>query len=120
MAATAGEETVARLLSAYEARDPDGMLECFTDEAAYHAMGMHSVEGKDELRKMFTMWADGLASVDVAVHHQLATDTIVMHERTDRPVVGDREMEIPVAAMFDVDGALITAWREYFDNPQTP
>ena len=47
---TEGERTVDRLLTVYQRLDADGMLDCFTEDGAYHAMGMESAVGKDALR----------------------------------------------------------------------
>jgi limonene-1,2-epoxide hydrolase len=38
-----------------------------------------------------------------------------MHERSDRFSLDGQEHESPVAAVFEIDNGLITAWREYFD-----
>jgi len=119
---TDGERTVNRLLAAYQRLDADGMLDCFTEDGAYHAMGMESAGGKDALRALWSEWTTKiLTAVSVEVIRQLADDTIVMHERMDRAEVGDRKVVTPVAAMFDIDAnGLITDWREYFDDPRTP
>jgi limonene-1,2-epoxide hydrolase len=121
MATTNGEQTVDRLLAAYQRLDVDGMVDCFTEDGAYHAMGMESALGKDALRGLWSSWAQLMSNVSCEVHRQLADATVVMHERTDRSTVRGNQGITPVAAVFDIhhDG-LITDWREYFDDPRTP
>ena len=120
MATTAGEQTVHRLLAAYQRLDVDGMVECFTQAGAYHAMSMESAVGKDALHKLWSEWANTMSGVICEVHRQLCDETVVMHGRTDRSTAGGRELMTPVAAVFDIDNGLITNWREYFDDPRTP
>jgi len=120
MSITEGERTVDRLLTAYQRLDVDAMVECFTEDGAYHAMSMESAVGRDALRKLWSGWVSAMTDVICEVHRQLADETIVMHERTDRSTVGDRKLMTPVAAVFDIDNGLITDWREYFDDPRTP
>jgi limonene-1,2-epoxide hydrolase len=121
MGSTEGERTVERLLQAYERLDVDGMVDCFAMAGEYHAMGMESAVGRDALRSMWSGWAKLMSNVSCEVHRQLANETIVMHERTDRSTVRGKEGTTPVVAVFDIDATgLITDWREYFDDPRTP
>jgi limonene-1,2-epoxide hydrolase len=48
---------------------------------------------------------------------QVSDGKTVMHERTDRFMLGNREMTTPIAAAFEIENGLIAAWREYFDVP---
>jgi limonene-1,2-epoxide hydrolase len=38
-------------------------------------------------------------------------------ERLDRHRLGDKWIELPVTGVFEVQGGLITYWRDYFDYP---
>jgi limonene-1,2-epoxide hydrolase len=121
MGMTEGEQAVERLLMAYQRLDVNGMIDCFNEDAAYHAMSMESAVGKPAMRELWSHWVTSIFSeVTCEVHRQLSDGNIVMHERTDRSTVGDRKLETPVAAVFDIDNGLITEWREYFDDPRTP
>jgi limonene-1,2-epoxide hydrolase len=58
----------------------------------------------------------GMASEsEWVVHRELANDTTVMNERTDRFHVGDRWLELPVAGVFQIRDGQIVLWRDYFD-----
>jgi limonene-1,2-epoxide hydrolase len=117
---TEGEQAVERLLTAYQRLDVEGMIDCFNEDAAYHAMSMDSAVGRSAMRKLWSYWATMMSDITCEVHRQLSDGTIVMHERTDRSTVGDRKVETPVAAVFGINNGLITEWREYFDDPRTP
>jgi limonene-1,2-epoxide hydrolase len=38
-----------------------------------------------------------------------------MNERTDRFLVDNKWIEIPIAAVFEVRGDRVSLWRDYFD-----
>ena len=42
---------------------------------------------------------------------------VVVLERLDRHLFGDRWVELPVTGVFEVHDGLITYWRDYFDTP---
>jgi limonene-1,2-epoxide hydrolase len=56
------------------------------------------------------MWFDTLRIV--------ADGSIVMTERVDHFVIGDRDIALPVMGTFEVNDGKITAWRDYFDMNQ--
>ena len=57
----------------------------------------------------------GLDECTFIVHRQVATDTTVMNERTDRFVAGDATYDLPVMGVFEVHDGKISLWRDYFD-----
>jgi limonene-1,2-epoxide hydrolase len=50
--------------------------------------------------------------------HLVADGNIVMTERIDHFVMGDKDIGLPVMGTFEVEGGKITAWRDYFDMNQ--
>jgi limonene-1,2-epoxide hydrolase len=121
------EQVVERMLGAYERGDLDEMLDCFTEDAVYRAMlstpsknAMEPAEGKPAIRKMVSEWFTFMTVLGIDIHQQLSDGLRVMHERTDRAIINGREGTTPVAAVFDMENGLISAWREYFDMPDMP
>jgi limonene-1,2-epoxide hydrolase len=53
--------------------------------------------------------------LDWVIHRQIASDSLVLNERTDRFGKGGKWMELPVAGVFEVRDNRITLWRDYFD-----
>jgi limonene-1,2-epoxide hydrolase len=49
------------------------------------------------------------------VHRQVASDTTVLNERTDRFGVKGKWSGVDVAGVFEVRDGKITLWRDYFD-----
>ena len=42
---------------------------------------------------------------------------VVILERLDRHLYGDKWVELPVTGVYEVHNGLITYWRDYFDYP---
>src|SRR5262245_44002384 len=116
MPMTDAEELVHRLLNAYERGDVDTMTECFTDDAVYIGSRVHDADGKPAIHNLLLSWFNEgkLKVLGIEYHYELSDGTTVMHERTDRCVVGDREIVTTLCSIFDVDKGLIRGWREYF------
>jgi limonene-1,2-epoxide hydrolase len=115
VATTEAEQVVSRFVGAWERADVDELLAYFTDDAVWHPMPMKPAVGKGALRGAISQWLGATSQLGAEIHLQVSDGRTVMHERTDRFVLGTREMASPVAAVFEVDNGLITAWREYFD-----
>ena len=115
MATTQPEKVVSRFVGAWERGDVDELLAYFTDDAVWHPMPMKPAIGKAALREAISQWLGAASQLGAEIHLQVSDGGTVMHERTDKFVLGSREMTSPVAAVFEVDNGLIRAWREYFD-----
>ena len=50
--------------------------------------------------------------------HVASAGDVVFTERIDKLSFGGRDVELPVAGVFEVDGERISAWRDYFDVQQ--
>ena len=112
--ASANNELVRAVLSAWERRDTAFILDHFTDDAVYHAMPLRPIVGKAALEP----WVRSFEQVPpgrLEIHHQVATGDVVMNERTDRITVDGTEVTLAICAVFEVDGGRVRAWREYFD-----
>jgi limonene-1,2-epoxide hydrolase len=108
------DDLVRAFLGAWERRDTEFILGCFSDDAVYHAMPLTPISGRDALRA----WVGGFAGKPpgrLEIHHLVSADGIVVTERTDHIVLNDRPVVLPICAVFEIAGGLITHWREYFD-----
>jgi limonene-1,2-epoxide hydrolase len=45
----------------------------------------------------------------------VATERVVMNERTDHITLNGRPVVLPICGTFEIEGGRIRAWREYFD-----
>lgn len=53
--------------------------------------------------------------MEFLILHIAAAGNVVLAERLDKFVIGDRSVELPVAGVFEVRDGKISVWRDYFD-----
>jgi limonene-1,2-epoxide hydrolase len=80
-----------------------------------HPMPLKASVGKPALREAISLWLDSVTLLGVEIHLQVSDGRMVMNERTDRYLLGTREMADTIRSVFVIDNGLITAWREYLD-----
>lgn len=114
-APTSGE-TVTSFIAAIERGDLDGALALVADDVEYDNVPIAKVHGPDGIRAVLGPFLAMCSGVEWIVHHQVAQGEVVMNERVDRFLIGERWMELPVAGLFVVRDGRITLWRDYFDN----
>jgi limonene-1,2-epoxide hydrolase len=113
-AAASNDRLVRDFIAAWERRDSDFIIGCFTDDAVYHSMPLTPIEGKQAIAE----WVRGFEGTKpgrLEVHHQIATAEVVMNERTDRIVLNGHPVILPITGVFEIHDGKIRAWREYFD-----
>lgn len=110
-------ELVRRFCAAFRSLDPDEVLEFFTDDAVYHNMPMRPVQGKAAIRPVLEMFLKPAERVEFVVLNAAADGDVVLTERLDKFVMGGRDVELPVAGVFEIRDGKIAAWRDYFDMP---
>ena len=115
MATTEAEQIVSRFVAAWERADVDEMLAYFADDAVWHPMPVKPAVGKPAIREAISQWMDSVTHLGAEIYRQVSDGRTVMHERTDRYLLGTREMADAIGSVFEIDNGLITAWREYFD-----
>ena len=111
----AGNDTLVRaFLQAWERRDSEFIADCFTEDAVYHAVPLAPISGKDAVVEWVRRFDDKPPG-RLEVHHQVASETVVMNERTDCITLNGRPVVLSICAVFQVRDGRIRAWREYFD-----
>jgi limonene-1,2-epoxide hydrolase len=109
------EQTVDEFIRRVLADDLDGACDLASDDIEYDNVPVGKNHGHQAMRDFLAVMA-GVGTVTFEVHRQLAHGRTVMNERTDRFVVGDRVIDLPVAGVFEVDDeGKICLWRDYFD-----
>src|SRR6476661_7280149 len=111
-------ETVHAFIAAIEAKDLDKALTLVTDDIEYDNVPMPTANGVEEVRAFLGPFIDGAAEIDWVIHREASVGDIVMNERTDRFLLGERWIEIPVAGVWELRDGKIALWRDYFDIGQ--
>jgi limonene-1,2-epoxide hydrolase len=112
--AQANDALVRDFVAAWQRRDTDVILGYFTDDAVYHCMPLTPIVGKSALAE-WVRGFEGTPPARLQLLHQVASDEVVINERTDFLTLNGREVTLPICAVFDVAGGRIRAWREYLD-----
>ena len=114
------EGVVAEFVAALERGDLDGAMAYLAPDCEYDNVPMSKAIGHEQIRGVLGMFVGPDNPLEFKVLRQTASGNTVMNERIDRLTVGDKHIELPVAGVWEVDGATskITLWRDYFDMGQ--
>jgi limonene-1,2-epoxide hydrolase len=112
--AATNDRMVREFLTAWERRDTDHIIEQFADDGVYHSVPLTPIVGKAAIREFVAGFADKRPG-HIVIHHQVATDTVVMNERTDHIFLNGQPVDLPIMGVFEIEDGRIKAWREYFD-----
>ena len=111
---TSPDEVVTSFIQAIERLDLDAACELLADDVIYDNVPIGAVQGPEGVRSTLGDFF-GASEVDWPVARQTATGNVVMNERLDRFKLDTGWLELPVVGVFEVEDALITLWRDYFD-----
>jgi len=113
------EARVRDFLAAFDANDLERILGFFAEDAVYHNVPVAPVKGPGAIRAVLQGFLGMASQVQWVVHHLAETpDGVVLTERTDRFLVRDRWIELPVMGSFTLREGQIALWRDYFDMKQ--
>ena len=109
-------ETIRRFCDAFSRRNPDEILDYFTEDAVYHNMPMPPVQGKTGIKTVLDMFLKPAQSVEfIILKIAEGEDGAVLTERLDKFALGGKNIELPVMGVFELTAGKIAAWRDYFD-----
>jgi limonene-1,2-epoxide hydrolase len=112
-------ETIVRdFCAAFRRKNVDEILAFFAADAVYHNMPIDPVRGTDAIRAVLEQFVGPAESAEFEILHLAASGNVVHTERVDRFRILGRDVALPVAGVFEVEGGKITAWRDYFDMQQ--
>ncbi|HTN99953.1 MAG TPA: limonene-1,2-epoxide hydrolase family protein [Microthrixaceae bacterium] len=110
------EETVNEFIARVVSADFEGAAELVSDDLVYDNVPIGVAHGPQELKDFLVAMMAGMDEVEFIVHRQCANGNIVMNERTDRFLVREEWIGLPVSGVFEVnDDGKIGLWRDYFD-----
>lgn len=110
-------EIVRSFIASWASRDLDAIIAELTEDCFYHNMPWAPQAGHAEIRAGLEPFVASAREIDWVIHHIAeAANGVVLTERTDRFLLGDTWMEVPVMGTFELRGGKIAAWRDYFDS----
>ena len=105
---------VRTFCAAFGRLEVDELLDFFAEEAVYHNIPLEPAVGRDAIRAVIEMFVGMASEMSFEIHRQVAADGLVLNERTDTMVIGEKTIALPVAGAFEVVDGKIAAWRDYF------
>ncbi len=108
-------DVVNGMIRALEQRDVETALSYMTEDIEYDNVPMGKVFGHDGVRTSLAPFLAACSTVEWVIHHEAATDDVVMNERTDRFHFPHKWAEVAVAGLFVLREGKIALWRDYFD-----
>ncbi len=108
-------DVVNGMIRALEQRDVETALSFMAEDIEYDNVPMGKVFGHDGVRTSLTPFLAACSEVEWVIHHEAATDGVVMNERTDRFHFPHKWAEVAVVGLFVVREGKIALWRDYFD-----
>ena len=112
------EKVVREFCSAWSELDLDKIMAFFAPDAVYHNMPVDPLIGTDAIAEFIAGFTASVDRVDFEITHLAVIGSVVLTERIDTFVTGDQSVGLGVMGTFELDGAKITAWRDYFDMAQ--
>ncbi len=111
-------QRVVDFIGAWEARDLEAILSRMTPDAVYLNVGLSEAKGHEAIRATIAPFLSAATEVAWTVTHIAETaGGVVLTEREDVFVMGEKRLSVPVMGVFEFKGNLISAWRDYFDLP---
>lgn len=110
------EEVVTAFMNEFDAEHPDAeaLIAYFTEDAVYHNMPMEPAVGIEAVGEALK-GVSQMTSRGWEVVHQAANGDVVLNERVDRFLMGDKEVAVLVCGVFELRDGKIARWRDYFD-----
>jgi limonene-1,2-epoxide hydrolase len=111
-------DRVRAFIAAWEARDLEAILSAMTRDAVYLNVGLAEARGHEAIRATVAPFLGASSAVRWTITHIAETaGGVVLTERVDEFVLGEKTLSVPVMGAFEFEGGLISAWRDYFDLP---
>ena len=105
---------ITEFCDAWTRGDVDAIVAAFTDDAVYHNIPMQPITGREQIEGFIRPFLS-TGSITFETLHQVTNGDLVMNERVDTVVQGDRTIALPVMGVFELRDGKIAAWRDYFD-----
>jgi limonene-1,2-epoxide hydrolase len=118
---SANAEIIDRFIASWKSKDIEQLMGFFHDDAVYVNVPIDPPNrGTEQIRATIAGFMGMAQAMEFVVHHTAEDPArgIVMNERTDRFLLGERWIELPVMGVFELRDGRIQAWRDYFDMAQ--
>jgi limonene-1,2-epoxide hydrolase len=109
---------IRRFVEACVRAEPEEFANYFTEDATWWNSPWQPVKGREAIRETLRRGAERMVAVPWEIRHIVADGEIVMTERVDNFIIGERRVSVPCMGIFELRGGRIAAWRDYWDLQQ--
>ena len=116
MANAAPLNVVKQFMKLMEPLDYDAALKLVSSKVEYiNPPPIGTVHGHSGVRAVLEPFFSPMKENEFKVLRAAVDGPVVVLERLDRHLLGDKWIELPVTGVYEVHDGLITYWRDYFD-----
>ncbi len=116
MANAAPLDVVKQFMKLMEPLDYDAALKLVSSTVEYiNPPPIGTVRGPAGVRAVLEPFFSPMKENEFRVLRAAADGQVVILERLDRHLLGDKWIELPVTGVYEVHDGVITYWRDYFD-----
>jgi len=112
---TKDEEIIRNFILAWSRLDAEELVKYFSKDGVYHNMPASPVSGHDNLKSFISAFLKNWTSTEWDILNLVSKGNIVIAERLDRTMVGEKAVNLPCCGVFEMENGKIKVWRDYFD-----
>jgi limonene-1,2-epoxide hydrolase len=116
MANESNERVIRDFIVSWSNLNADELVEYFTDDGVYYNMPMEPVSGKENIRQFIAGFIQPWTKTTWDILSIASKDDIVIVERLDRTLAGEKKVDLPCVGVFEMENGKIKIWRDYFDS----
>lgn len=108
-------QIIRDFIAAWSRLDAAELGAYFTEDGTYYNMPMEPVSGRENVQNFIAAFLGGWTQTDWDVLNLVSAGNVVIAERLDRTVAGDKKVDLPCCGVFEMEDGKIKVWRDYFD-----
>ena len=108
-------DLIVEFCQAWSRLDPAELAAYFTEDGVYHNMPAGPVAGREAIENFIQGFAGGWTKTDWEILNLAESGDVVIAERLDRTLAGDKAVDLPCTGVFTIRDGKIAVWRDYFD-----
>jgi limonene-1,2-epoxide hydrolase len=109
---------IRRFIEACVRADLDEFASYFCEDAIWWNCPWRPVEGREAIRETLRRGAEQMTALPWEIRHIVADGDVVMTERVDHFLVGNKPVRVACMGIFELRQGKIAAWRDYWDLRQ--
>jgi len=110
-----GTEIIRAFCACWSTLDAAALANYFTEDGTYYNMPSVPTQGRANIEQFIAAFSANWTKTDWEILNILEQGSMVIAERVDRIMLGDKAVELPCCGVFELENGKIKVWRDYFD-----